>query len=301
MTTNPTPTNPRSVNPTSARSTVVVSQALANQRSAVEDGPLARLRWALADGWTVARRDLIHWTAQPMTIVFGVVFPVIITLAFGYLFGGAVDVPDGADYFAFLMPGMYGMTMLFGLGATMVAVTTDLSRGVTDRFRSMPMAPSAVLLGRAVADLLTSVLMLAGMLACGLAVGWRPDDPLGALGAVALLLLLRFALLWAGIYLGLLTKEPGAVTAIQTLEFPIGFLSNAFVAPSTMPGWLGAIAEWNPLSSTVAAARQLFGNPGWGGDSWVSQHPVQMAVVWPLLITAVFFTLSVRLYQRLDR
>ncbi|MEU8142894.1 ABC transporter permease [Nonomuraea sp. NPDC048901] len=265
------------------------------------DGPLTRLRWALADGWSVARRDLIHWIAQPMTIVFGVAFPVVITLAFGYLFGGAVDVPEGADYFAFLMPGMYGMTMLFGLGATMVAITTDLSRGVTDRFRSMPMAPSAVLIGRAVADLLNSVLVLAGLLACGFAVGWRPASLGGALGAVGLLLLLRFALLWVGMYLGLVTKDPGAVTVIQTLEFPIGFLSNAFVAPATMPGWLGAVSEWNPLSSTVAAARELFGNPGWGGDSWVAQHAVTMAIVWPLAITAVFFVLSVRLYQRLDR
>lgn len=267
----------------------------------VTEGPLRRLGLALADGWTVARRDLIHWANQPMTVVLGVLFPVMITLAFGYLFGGAVDVPAGADYFAFLMPGMYGMTMLFGLGSTMVAVATDASRGVTDRFRSLPMAPSAVLVGRAVADLLHSVLVLAGMLACGLAVGWRPATLSGALGAAGLLLLLRFALLWAGIYLGLVTRDPGAVTAVQTLEFPIGFLSNAFVAPSTMPGWLGAVAEWNPLSSTVAAARELFGNPGWGGDSWIARNAMPMAVVWPLVITVVFFVLAVHRYQRLDR
>ncbi|MFG1707605.1 ABC transporter permease [Nonomuraea sp. M3C6] len=259
------------------------------------------MKWVLADGWTVARRDLIHWANQPMTVVFGVAFPVVITLAFGYLFGGAVEVPSGADYFAFLMPGMYGMTMLFGLSATMIAVTTDASKGITDRFRSMPMAPSGVLIGRAIADLLNSVLILAGLLACGLAVGWRPATLPGALGAVGLLLLLRFSLLWAGMYLGLLTKDPGGVVAIQTLEFPIGFLSNAFVAPGTMPGWLGAISEWNPLSSTVAATRELFGNPGWGGESWVAQHAVLMAVLWPVAITAVFFALSVRLYQRLDR
>ncbi|MFI9588747.1 ABC transporter permease [Nonomuraea sp. NPDC052265] len=262
---------------------------------------MTALRWALADGWTVARRDLIHWANQPMTVVFGVLFPVVITLAFGYLFGGAVEVPAGADYFAFLMPGMYGMTMLFGLSSTMMAVSSDVSKGVTDRFRSMPMAPSAVLIGRAVADLLNSVLILGGLLLCGLAVGWRPASAGGALGAVGLLLLLRFSLLWAGMYLGLLTREPGAVVAIQTLEFPIGFLSNAFVAPATMPGWLGAISEWNPLSSTVAAARELFGNPGWGGDSWVARHAVPMAVLWPVAITVVFFVLSVRLYQRLDR
>ncbi|MGP3954677.1 ABC transporter permease [Nonomuraea sp. 3N208] len=260
-----------------------------------------RLWWALADGWTVARRDLIHWANQPMTVIFGVLFPVMITLAFGYLFGGAVKVPEGADYFAFLMPGMYGMTMLFGLSATMVAVATDASKGVTDRFRSMPMAPSGVLIGRAIADLLHSVLVLAGLLVCGLAVGWRPATLPGALGAMGLLLFLRFSLLWAGMYLGLLTRDPSAVVAIQTLEFPIGFLSNAFVAPDTMPRWLGTISEWNPLLATVAAARELFGNPGWGGVSWVAQHSVLMAVLWPLAITVVFFVLSVRLYQRLDR
>ncbi|WP_188190743.1 ABC transporter permease [Nonomuraea sp. SYSU D8015] len=260
-----------------------------------------RLRWALADGWTVARRDLIHWGNQPATVVFGVIFPVMITLAFGYLFGGAVKVPEGTDYFTFLMPGMYGMTMLFGLSATMIAVTTDAAKGVTDRFRSMPMAPSAVLVGRCIADLLHSVLVLAALLACGLAVGWRPATVPGALGAVGLLLLLRFSLLWLGMYLGLLTRDPGSVVALQTLEFPIGFLSNAFVAPDTMPGWLGAISEWNPLSSTVAAARELFGNPGWGGDSWAARHAILLAVLWPLAITAVFFVLSVRRYQRLDR
>ncbi|GGS94465.1 ABC transporter permease [Nonomuraea spiralis] len=262
---------------------------------------MTALRWALADGWTVARRDLIHWANQPMTVLFGVLFPVVITLAFGYLFGGAVEVPAGADYFAFLMPGMYGMTMLFGLSSTMIAVSTDVSKGVTDRFRSMPMAPSGVLIGRAVADLLNSVLILGGLLLCGLAVGWRPATAQGALGAVALLLLLRFALLWAGVYLGLLARDPGAAVAIQTMEFPIGFLSNAFVAPATMPGWLGAISEWNPLSSTVAAARELFGNPGWGGGSWVAQHAVPMAVLWPVVLTAVFFVLSVRRYRHLDR
>jgi ABC transporter DrrB family efflux protein len=237
-----------------------------------------------------------------MAVVFGLVFPVMITLAFGYLFGGAIAVPSGADYFAFLMPGMYGMTMLFGIGATMTAVTTDAARGVTDRFRSLPIAPSAVLVGRSVADMLNSTLILAAMLACGLAVGWRPEGGAGGLlGAVGLLLLLRFALLWVGMYFGLLTRDPGAVMAVQTLEFPLGFLSNAFVAPGTMPGWLGAIAEWNPLSSTVAAVRQLFGNPGWGGDSWIAQHAVLMSLLWPLALLAVFFPLSLRLWRRLDR
>jgi hypothetical protein len=122
-----------------------------------------------------------------------------------------------------------------------------------------------------------------------------------ALLAVGLLLLLRFSLLWVGIYLGLVVDSPEAVTAVQILVWPVLFLSNTFVAPETMPGWLGAISEWNPLSATVAATRELFGNPGWGGESWISQHSLLMAIAWPLAIFAIFFPLSVRRYRRLSR
>ncbi|GAA4718082.1 ABC transporter permease [Phytohabitans rumicis] len=262
---------------------------------------MTRLRWALADGWTITLRDLNHWVAQPVQIVFGLLFPVLMVLMFGYLFGGGIAVPGGGDYREFLMPGMYAMTMVFGIEATYAAVTADAARGVTDRFRAMPMAGSAVVVGRSAADMLNSALGLAVMVACGLAVGWRWHEGLGrAMLAFGLLLLLRFALLWLGIYLALALRSPEALVALQVLVWPIGFLSNTYVSPETMPGWLGAIAEWNPLSSTVAAARELFGNPGWGGDSWITQHAVLMAVAWPLLLIAVFFPLSVRAYRRLS-
>jgi ABC-2 type transport system permease protein len=235
-------------------------------------------------------------------VIVGLLFPVLLVLMFGYLFGGAMTVPGGGDYKEFLLPGMFGMTMAFGLEATMIAVSTDLQRGVTDRFRSMPMAHSAVVVGRCGADLLNSAAALAVMLACGAAVGWRAHGSVGAtLAAVGLLLLLRFALLWLGIYLGLVVGNPEAVMAVQILVWPVGFLANTFVPPGTMPGWLGTIAEWNPLSSTVAAARELFGNPGWGGESWIAQHAILMAVVWPLVLVAIFFPLSVRRYRRLSR
>lgn len=268
---------------------------------ALPRGPWQRLRWAVADGWTVTLRDLTHWSRQPGVIAVGLAFPVMIVLMFGYLFGGSMQVPGG-DYFAFLMPGMFGLTMAFGLETTMVAVTTDASRGVTDRFRSMPMAQSAVVLGRSTADLLHAALGLAVLIACGLAVGWRAHDGVAAASlAVGLLLLFRFALLWVGIYLGLLVRNPEAVMAVQILVWPVGFLSNAFVAPENMPGWLGAIAAWNPLSATVAATRDLFGNPGWSGDSWIAEHALLMSIVWPVLIIAVFFPLSVRQYRNLSR
>ncbi|MFL6125466.1 ABC transporter permease [Actinophytocola sp.] len=261
------------------------------------------MHWALTDGWTMTRRDLLHWLREPGPVVVGLLFPVLMVVMFGYLFGGAMAVPGGGDgYREFILPGMFAMTMAFGLETTMIAVSTDAAWGVTDRFRSMPMAPSAVVVGRAGADMLNSVVGLAVIMAAGLLVGWRAHTgPGSVLAAVGLLLLLRFALLWLGILLGLVVRRPESVVAVQILVWPVTFLSNTFVAPGTMPGWLGAIAEWNPLSSTVAAARELFGNPGWGGGSWVEDHALLMAVAWPVLLVAVFFPLSVRRYRGLGR
>jgi ABC-2 type transport system permease protein len=247
-------------------------------------------------------RDLAHWARQPATLVLNLAFMVMVVLLFGYLFGGAMTVPGGGSYREFLMPGMFAMSMLFGVESTMVAVTTDAARGVTDRFRAMPMARSAVVAGRAAADMLNSVLGLAVLLACGLAVGWRRHGSAAdTLAAVGLLLLLRFALVWVGVYLGLLVRNPEAVVAVQVLVWPLAFLSNAIAPTATMPGWLGAVAEWNPLSATVSATRELFGNPGWGGVSWADQHALLLAVAWPLAILAVFVPLAVHRWQRLSR
>ena len=264
--------------------------------------PLERLRWGLADAWTVTGRDLAHWARQPATLVVNLLFMVMVVLLFGYLFGGAIAVPGGGSYREFLLPGMFAMSMMFGVEATTIAVTTDTARGVTDRFRAMPMARSAVVAGRGAADMLNSALGLAVLLACGLLVGWGwHNGAADALAAVGLLLLLRFAFVWVGIYLGLLIKNPEAVAAVQILVWPLGFVSSAIAPTATMPAWLGTLAEWNPLSATASAARELFGNPGWGGDSWVAQHAVLMAVVWPLLLVAVFFPLAVHRWQRLSR
>ena len=262
-----------------------------------------RLKWAVADGWTITRRDLMHWAREPGPLIIGLLFPVLMVLMFGFLFGGAMSVPGGGDgYREFILPGMFAMTMAFGLEATMIAVSTDAAKGVTDRFRSMPMSPSAVVVGRSGADMINSTLGFVVIMGCGLLIGWRAHGSFAeVLGAVGLLLLLRFALLWMGIYLGLVIKGPESVMMVQILVWPISFLANTFVAPGTMPGWLGTIAEWNPLSSTVAATRQLFGNPSWGADSWVAEHAILMALVWPLVLLAIFFPLSVRRFQQLSR
>jgi ABC-2 type transport system permease protein len=257
---------------------------------------------AIADGWVLTQRALMHWARQPAQVIVGLLFSVMVMLMFAYLFGGQVVVPGGGDYTDFLVPGMLAVTMLFGVESTVLSVVTDAARGVTERFRSMPIAPSAVVVGRASADLLQSVLVLAGMLAAGLAIGWGwSNGAADALAAIGLLLLLRFAFIWVGIYLGLVLKTPEAAVVVQILVWPVGFLSSAFAAPESMPDWLGAIAEWNPLSATATAARELFGNPGWGGESWIAQHAVLMAVVWPLVLTAIFFPLAVARYRGLRR
>lgn len=269
---------------------------------AAVSAPADRLRWALADGWTIARRDVVHWLRQPGQLVAGLLFPVVMVLMFGFLFGGAMTVPGGGDYREFLMPGMFAMAMVFGVGETVTAVSQDAARGVTDRFRSMPMAPSAVVVGRCAADMLRSAITLVLLVLCGLLVGWQWNGGTGeAAAGIGLLLLLRFSLVWVGVYVGLAVRGEGALGAVHMLEFPLGFLSNAFVATASMPVWLGAVADWNPLSSTVAATRELFGNPGWGGESWIAQNAVLMAVVWPLVLTAVFFPLCVRRFRALGR
>jgi ABC-2 type transport system permease protein len=264
----------------------------------------SRLAWAIADAWVITGRDLAHWARQPGAVIANtLLFPVMIVLMFGYLLGGAMTVPGGGDYRDFLMPGMFAMTMVFGIGATVTAVSADAARGVTDRFRSLPMATSAVIAGRAAADMLSSAAALAVLTGCGWLAGWQPHrGTTRAVAALALLLLLRFAFVWIGIYLGLtFYSSPEAVTAVRTLEFPIGFLGNPFVAISTMPVWIAVIAQWNPLSSTVSAARQLFGDPTGASSSWMTDHAVLLAVAWPLLLIAVFFPLSLRRYGRLSR
>lgn len=264
--------------------------------------PAARLRWAIHDGLTVTRRDLTHWIRSPEEIFGGLMFPILSVLLFGYVFGSAMVVPGGGDYREFLLPGLFGMTMVFGLVITASAVVTDTSRGITDRFRSMPMASSAVVAGRSIADMVRAVLDLAALILCGLAVGWTSHGSFGATtGAIGLLLLLRFALIWVGIYCGLLLRTPESATALFPLILPFAMIANTFVAPGLMPPWLGYASEWNPMSATVAATRELFGNPGIGGETWAAHHPMLMAILWPVVLILIFFPLSVRRFQTMSR
>lgn len=258
--------------------------------------------WAVADCWNVVRRGLTHYQRQPVNIAWQLGFPILSVLLYGYVFGSAMVVPGGGDYRDFLMPGMFAMTMAFGFINTATLVVHDATKGVIDRFRSMPMAPSAVVSGRGVTDLLVACAELAILMLTALAIGWRPDGGvMGGLAAFALLLWLRFALIWLGVWLGLMVPNPEAAGGLFAVAFPLTMISSIFVAPQLMPDWLGAVAAWNPISSTVAASRELFGTPVGAGDSWVEQHAVLMALVWPVVLTAIFLPLAVRRFQRLSR
>jgi len=262
----------------------------------------SRSRPAIGDAWIVAQRDMLQWLREPQMILWGLFFPIMFVLLFAYVFGSAMTVPGGGSYREFLMPGMFAQTMAFGIGETMTAVHADASKGVTDRFRSISMAPSAVVVGRSIANLVYSTASLLLMVACGWAVGWRWHEGLPkAVGAVGLLLLLRFSFLWIGILLGLKATSAEMVNSVYGFLYPVTMLSNAFVAPELLPDWLGAIADWNPLSSTITATRQLFGNPGIDSPGWVGEHALIMAIAWPLVITAATLPLAVRAYQRLSR
>ncbi|MBR8745388.1 ABC transporter permease [Nocardiopsis sp. MG754419] len=264
-----------------------------------------RAGWAVADATVVARRYLAHLVRKPDEIVGTLMIPVLAVLLFGFVFGeamGAAMGVDGDDYRDFLMPGLFALTMAFGIGNTTIAVVTDVGRGVVDRFRTLPMAPSALLAGRGMADVVAALVDLAVLVGMGLLIGWRWHLGVGpALAALVLLLWLRAAFTWIGIYLGLVVRGPEAAMKLFALVFPLAMVAETFVPARMVPVWVAPVAEWNPLSATVLACRELFGNTTVVGEGWVAQNAVLMAVVWPLVLLVVFVPLSVARYRRLSR
>ncbi len=262
----------------------------------------SRMRWAVIDCWSLVWRQLLYYRQQPTIILWQLGFPIVSVLLFVYVFGSAMDIGGGADYTSFAMPGMFAMTMAFGFMNTAYAMVIDKEKGVTDRFRSMPIARSAVVTGRGVGDVLGAAVDLAVLAVIAVVVGWRSEGGvMGTLLAFVLLLWLRFALIWIGIYLGMMVPTQEQAGNLFAVAFPFGMLSSVFTPPSLMPDWLGFIAMWNPVSSTANATRDLFGNPVPLGDSWIEQNAMLMAVAWPVIITAIFLPLAVRKYQRLSR
>ncbi len=264
---------------------------------------MSELTNALADTGTITWRNLTRLSRQPDSIVFGIVQSVMFVLLFAYVFGGAIQVPGGGDYTEFLMGGIFVQTVSFTCATTCIAMADDLSRGVFDRFRSLPMSRSAVLSGRTFADLAFAGVTTAAMALTGLLVGWRTHSSLlEVVGGFALLALFAYAFLWIGAVIGLSVRSVEvAQTAGLIWLFPLTFLSNAFVPLETMPSWLQPVAAWNPISAVVAAVRQLFGNTQAGvpvPDYWPLQNPILASVLWCLVILAVFAPLGVARYRR---
>lgn len=251
---------------------------------------MAAITYAVSDGLAITKRNLLHYVRVPQMLVFSSIQPIMFVLLFRYVFGGAIPVP-GLSYVDFLMPGIFVQTVIFGAMNTGIGLAEDMGKGIIERFRSLPMARSAVLAGRTLADLVRNVFVAALMTVVGLLVGFRPDSVIGFVGGVALMLAFAYAFSWAVALIGLSAKNAeSAQAAVFPLIFPLTFASSAFVPTATMPHWLRLFAENQPVSVVINAVRGLMlGIPG--------GEPLK-AVLWIAVILAVFAPLAVRKYSR---
>ncbi|MFF0623294.1 ABC transporter permease [Streptomyces sp. NPDC004296] len=243
----------------------------------------------------------------PEVLLFGLIQPIMFVVLFTYVFGGSIALPgsqagDAQAYREFLMAGIFAQTVTFATAGAGAGIADDMHKGLIDRFRSLPMSRGAVLTGRTLADLVQTALTLVVLAVVALLIGWRShENLLEVVAGFGLLLLLGYAFSWIGALIGLSVRTPEAATSGGLIWlFPLTFISTAFVPSQNMPTVLRHIAEWNPFSATVQAARELFGNlpPNYPvPDAWPMQHPVLASVIWSVLIIAVFRTLAVRKYR----
>jgi len=255
----------------------------------------------LSDVWVLTKRSIARIRREPETLSEVTIQPVMFVLMFAYVFGGAINIPGGGSYHEYLIGGMLGMGLAQTAPGTAVAVVTDMSTGLIDRFRSLPMSRAAVLTARTIADLLTQLIGALVVAGVGLAIGWRVHTSAAdVIEAFALALLFGYAFTWAGVCLGMVLRSPEAAQQTGFVIFlPLTFISSAFVPTQGMPGWLQPIAEWNPLSSLAAACRELFGNPNPAASVqvWPAQHPELAVLCWSAAMLVVFAPLAVRLYR----
>ncbi|HEX6150421.1 ABC transporter permease [Nocardioides sp.] len=258
---------------------------------------------ALTDGWVVAKRNLIKIKRVPDILVFVLISPIMFVLLFAYVFGGAIDVPGNIDYKEFLVPGIFVQTVVFGATFTGYGLADDMQKGIIDRFKSLPMSRSAVLVGRTTSDVAYNVISLAIMALTGLVVGWRIRE--GVVDAVLgflLLLLFAYAISWIMAFVGLIVPSVEVVNnASFIVIMPLTFVSNAFVPQESFSGVLATFVAWNPVSTVTQACRELFGNIAPGAsvpESWAMQNPVVYSLMWIVAIVVVFAPLSVRQYRR---
>lgn len=255
---------------------------------------------ALHDGWVVTKRNLIKIKRIPDLVIFSTIQPIMFVLLFAYVFGSAIPVP-GVNYKEFLMPGIFVQTVAFGAAVTSIGLADDLQKGMVDRFRSLPMARGAVLIGRTTSDLLNNVFVVVIMSITGLIVGWRIRTGFwDGLWGFLLLLAFAYAMSWISALIGLSVKSVEVAQSAGFIWlFPVTFLSNAFVPTENMPTVLKTIANWNPISAMVLSLRDLWGNtgssrpPGIPGD-----YPIPLAVFWILLILVIFVPLSIAKYRK---
>ncbi|HWL90995.1 MAG TPA: ABC transporter permease [Actinomycetota bacterium] len=258
--------------------------------SVVERPVLVR---ALRDTLAITWRNLIGYRRVPQLLVFSTVQPVIFVLLFRYVFGGAIDVPGPIPYVDFLMPGVFVQTVVFGSLATAIGLAADMKSGLLERFRSLPMARSAVLAGRTLADLTRNVFVVLLMVAVGFMVGFRiHTDVLALIAGILLLLFFGYAMSWIFATVGLALGDPEtAQAAAFPVLAPLVFASTVFVPLESMPGWLQVWAEHQPVSVTASAVRALvLGGP--------TASLVWQSLAWCVGILVVFAPLAVRRYRR---
>ena len=250
------------------------------------------LAYALSDMLVLAKRTLLRVRRQPDLLVGYTIQPIMFVLLFLYVFGGAIQTP-GLDYVDFLMPGIIVQSIAFGGFVTALGLADDLKKGLMDRFRSLPMTRSALLTGRTLGDVGTNIFQLVVMFTVGLLIGFNFSGSVGeVIAGIALILLIGYAFSWVFAFIGLTASSPEAANAYGfTILFPLTFVSSAFVPVASMPSWLQPIAEQNPFTYMVNAARALFLGVPAGNDVWI-------ALLWTLGIIAVFAPLSAWRYRR---
>jgi ABC transporter DrrB family efflux protein len=248
----------------------------------------------------MTRRNLLHIRREPMQLSDVTIQPALFVGLFVYVFGSAMVIPGGT-YKEFAIGGLLTMILVTATPGTAVGISTDLSTGVIDRFRTLPMAPSTILAGRSLADFLSLCLGASIVAITGLLIGWRPETGfLSVVAGFAIVLFFAYAFSWLMLCMGMAVTDPESAQALSfLLVFPIAFVSYALVPTNGMPSWLQTIANWNPLSSVSAAARELFGNPNPAAHSgaWPLEHAIPVAIGWALLILVIAIPTATRLFR----
>jgi ABC transporter DrrB family efflux protein len=266
--------------------------------------PTGGLKQEIRDGLIIAGRNLKRVPRIPELAIFAVMQSIMFVLLFAFVFGGAIPLPGGGSYKEFLMPGIFAQTVVFAAATTAIGICDDINKGLMDRFRSLPMARSAVLSGRAVFDVIYQMGIMVVLMVTGLAVGWRVHGSIPEFFAgVGLLLLFVFAMSWVGVWLGTMVPTVEAANQVAfTVIFPITFLSNVFVPTETLPSLLRPLAEWNPTSTLSASLRELWGNPNpYASSGLPAEQPILLTIIWVVIIVAVFAPLAVARYRSMSR